>query len=303
MSLFNSLETLKARRHSRREAIASLLAGGTALGILSSPGISHAGQVGTNIDADVLNFALNLEYLEAEFYVYAITGAGIEAQGVAVNGTGTQGGVIIKQNPLVPFATSAFAQYAAEIAADELAHVKLLRAALAGAGVTPVARPTIDLRDSFTAAARAAGLVGPADTFDVFANEVNFLLGAFIFEDVGVTAYKGGAPLLTDKGILEAAAGILAVEAYHAGIIRTVLYGLGPAARNASVAISNLRDSVDGSDDRDQGVIKGRFANLVPADANGLAYSRSTAQVLSIVYLGGTTSGGFFPAGLNGTIR
>lgn len=265
-------------------------AGAAVLGAVSLPGQARAQAV---TDVDILNFALNLEYLEAEFYLRATRGTGLANRNA--DGAGKLGDV--RGGRKVPFATPAIREYAEEIAWDERHHVLFLRAAL---GSAKVARPAIDLRQSFTAAAQAAGVIDAGQVFDPFANETNFLLGAFIFEDVGVTAYKGAARLIANKDFLEAAAGILAVEAYHAGAVRAILYGKGlfaPARK-----ISHLRDSVDGTTDLDQGIGSRSGANLTPTDENGIAFSRSAPQVLKIVYLGGEAKGGFFPNGLNGTI-
>ena len=274
---------------------AGLFAAGAAtigLGVAANPETAEAATID---DPTILNFALNLEYLEAEFYLNAAFGKGLASGDI--DGKGKQGGVTGGKK--VVFETDLIRQYAEEIAGDELAHVKFLRSAL---GKSAVARPAINLKSSFTAAARAAGLVGNDEQFDAFANENNFLLAAFIFEDVGVTAYKGAARYITNKDYLEAAAGILAVEAYHAGEIRTLLAGAGffKQAR----AISNARDSLDGKALLDQGIGTPQKVNIVPADSNGLAYSRTPQQVLNIVYLGDSASAAsFFPKGLNGAVK
>ncbi|WP_375454013.1 ferritin-like domain-containing protein [uncultured Methylobacterium sp.] len=280
------------------------IAGAAILG--GSTGSSQAQGLPADVtDADILNFALNLEYLEAEFYLNAVNGSGLKAgdlQGVGAIGAVNGGG------RAVPFADANVRKYAFEIAADEEAHVRFLRAALGSAAVS---RPRLDIDFAFTAAARAAGLIGASDRFDAYANDTNFLLASFIFEDVGVTAYNGAAGAIQNKTFLSAAASILAVEAYHAGIIRTTLYARGLITQ--ANAISNARDSLDGTTDLDQGISGDQSAtpgfspsdaNLVPTDRNGLVFARTPGQVLDIVYLNTTQSpGGFFPGGLNGRLR
>ncbi len=284
-------------------------------------------------DADILNFALQLEYLEAQFYSYAAFGVGLDAALTA--GVGTPGAVALPAGPAgrprqVAFTDPIVAQYAREIALDEIAHVRFIRSALgAAAAAQPAINISGDATGSFTAAARASGVVdATSGLFDPYANDNAFLLGAYIFEDVGVTAYMGAAPLLTSPAILEAAAGLLAVEAYHAGLVRTLLYRRGATMaelRTNAGRISDARDTLDGTansgllnqgGDRDQGITGNNTSNatnnsslasnIVPTDANGLAFARSTGQVLNIVYLTPGTaaaSGGFFPSGINGTIR
>ena len=303
--MLEALEDRARRREDRRSFFKAF--GAIAAGGIVASAISTAADAAAVTDADILNFALNLEYLEAQFYHYAVFGTGLPAD--ILTGTGTQGAVIGGRQ--VNFTDPVIAAYAKEIATDEINHVTFLRSQL---GSSTVSQPAIDVgtdpNGAFSSAARSAGLVGPGQSFDPYASDEAFLLGAFIFEDVGVTAYKGAAPLIANKTYTEAAAGILAVEAYHASIVRTSLYIKGiqtPSAGliQATEAISNARDSLDGPTDDDQGIAPiGNASNIVPLDSNGLAYSRSTGQVLNIVYLNkaAVAKGGFFPAGMNGNI-
>jgi ferritin-like protein len=310
--LIDNLERRAERRADRRKAIAM---GGAALaGLMLTTKLAQAQSTVT--DADVLNFALNLEYLEAQFYTLATAGIFINDSTIGLSidsGDGTvKGGSVTTKTGVntgitpVPFATPALKDYANETAAEERNHVAFLQAGLKGAGAVSVAMPNIDLVNSFNALATAAGI---GSAFDPFADETSFLLGAFIFEDVGVTAYNGGATLLKDPNLLQAAAGILAVEAYHAGSIRTRIYSAGTAAQGLSQQIAAARTSLSqaaghtGADDIGVGNASNGNSTIVDADANAITYVRTPAEVLNIVYGGKSGGGAFFPNGLNGNVK
>jgi len=277
----------------RRAFVKCLGVGVASTALLGTGGVKEAAAQAVT-DADILNFALNLEDLEAEFYLRAATGQGLSDAEIG-GGVGTLGPV--SGGRKVTFDTDAIRNYAFEIAAEERQHVQFLRNALGSARVN---RPALDLSNAFNIAASFAGL---GSTFDAYANETNFLLASFIFEDVGVSAYLGAAPLISDKSILSAAGGLLAAEAYHAGTIRTVLYSRGLYSQ--AQAISNARDNFDGPSDDDDGIGTVTTANTsLTNPANGLAFARTTTEVLRIVYLNGDARPtGFFPNGLNGKIR
>ncbi|SMB90752.1 ferritin-like domain-containing protein [Deinococcus hopiensis] len=257
-----------------------------------------------NIDADVLNFALNLEYLEAAFYLAAV-GRISELRAIG-GGAEISLPASLDRTRGMSFKDSNVQALAQDIAEDELAHVKFLYGAL---GKAAAPRPSLDLSKAFDAAGQAAS-GGAIKGFNPYANDLFFLHGAFIFEDVGVTAYNGAATLLTNPAFLQAAAGILAVEAYHGGAIRSMLFQQRQVSAAAGLyvgqvvqAISNLRGKVGGGKDQGLTDAKGN-AVIAPADTNGVAYARSTREVLNIVYLApGAHKGGFYPNGLNGSIR
>lgn len=220
-------------------------------------------------DVDILNFALNLEYLEAEFYTVATTGRRIEEAGIGVTGTGTLGGTI---GGSAVSMDNRVMQVARDIANEEQMHVRLLRTAL---GSAAIAKPAINL---------AALGIG-------FANVNEFLTLARAFEDVGVTAYGGAAPLISSRAILAAAAGIALTEGQHAGVLRYLVYDRG-------IAVPQL----DTLDVPPLASPNGRVFNV---NNEGLSPARTPSQVLAIVYANraaGTRNGGFFPGGFNGTI-
>jgi hypothetical protein len=91
------------------------LAAGTAYGAASvAPFVSQAFAQAGGGDAEILNFALTLEYLEADFYTQKAKQLGLSGQAKA---------------------------YATQFGAEEEAHVSALTAAVKRLGATPVKKP------------------------------------------------------------------------------------------------------------------------------------------------------------------
>ena len=285
------MEVPMAHAFSRRQAL--LLAGSTGL-VLASLSNRVLAEAAEGIkDEDIFQFALNLEYMEAEYYLRGTRGKGLDSNDIGADPGKVTGG------DTVPFKSKAIKEFLEEVAENELAHVRFYRKTLGGSAVD---RPAIDFDAGFSAAAKSAGL---GSSFNAFENEMNFLLGGMLFEDVGVTAYAGAAAALKEKKHVEAAAGILAVEAYHMGMARSQLYDMGEEAWKAANALSDARDKLDGSGDKDQGIRVDK-ANIVPSNSDGIAFRRTPQEVLHIVYLSqqsGVSKGGFYPNGMNGTLR
>jgi hypothetical protein len=217
-------------------------------------------------DADILSFALNLEYLEAEFYLKATRNAALVELGVISESdiTGpTTGGKMVPD-----FGSHPSGLVARGVSTDEVQHVRFLRSSLGSAAVK---KPAINLD--------ALGFG--------FSSWIEFIKLARIFEDTGVSAYNGAAGFISNKGYLEAAARLLGTEAEHAGAIRLL------------ALVYNVESPPIDSFD-----VPPTQNTPFSADPNmGMSVSRTPQQVLGIVYGGHSGGGGFFPKGLNGTVK
>ena len=234
----------------------------------------------TLTDLDILNFALNLEYLEAQFYLYAATGQGLAAAdmtGGASSGYTTVGTTIVPTTTKLTGLTTIQQNFVNELAYTEQTHVRLLRAAL---GANAVAIPAIDLTffGPLAVAAKITTAATGTGSFSPFTSYDNYLVGGFIFEDVGVTAYNGAAPLISAAGVaagyLATAAGILAVEAYHAAGLRTQITGNAIAGETTTAGVGTANATTTTS------YANFAAANLVIALRSSLGGGNETALTL-----------------------
>ncbi|PGH19006.1 hypothetical protein AJ79_00039 [Helicocarpus griseus UAMH5409] len=159
------------------------------IGVLSASGVLSAPlesrqEEGGVSDIDILQFALTLEHLENVFYKGALSRF--------AESHFLQAGFDSKLFSQVNF-----------VAQDEEDHVVFLTQALANAGAKPVA--ACEYNFPYT---------------DVH----SFLALASVLEGVGVSAYLGGAAVISDKDILTQAGAILVSEGLHQSVLRNSLH-------------------------------------------------------------------------------
>jgi rubrerythrin len=198
MNLLNIIQEIEEidpefqeRINPRRTAIKNMTSFGSKVALAAMPFAfgslfkkAYGQKMTTSGAADILNFALTLEYLEYNFYKKAVA-SGIIPAGASLDSL-------------------------TKIRDHEMAHVNFLRTGIIAAGATPVAAKT-DTDFDFTAG---------GNFNDVFTNYDTLLAVAQAFEDTGVRAYKGQAPNLMGTPYLTYALNIHSVEARHASHIR-----------------------------------------------------------------------------------
>ncbi len=265
--IINEIEKVDANVHdridTRRAALKSFRNFGGKIALAAVPIAfgslfkkAYGGVKGTADVMDVLNYALTLEYLEAEFYAQALLASGLLPSGQVNMSIQT-------------------------ISKHETAHVNFLKTAIASAGGTPVDKPAFDFS--------VGNGSGEGPIKDAFTDLGLFLAVAQTFEDTGVRAYKGRAAELKGSGdVLTAALQIHSVEARHAAHLRLLRKELGsgvgdlkPWITGKESGINNalVQPSYDGEENTTQAGVK--IANIGGFDISEAAASESFDEPLS----------------------
>ncbi|KAL4579228.1 hypothetical protein LXL04_015366 [Taraxacum kok-saghyz] len=262
-------------------------------------------------DTNLLEFPLNLEYFEAEYFLYGSIGKGLDSiePNLAAGGPPPVGA---KQANLSHIVKDIITQFAYQ----EIGHLRAIKKVVDG-----FARPLLNLSaESFATVMNDAFGKPLSPPFDPYANDINYLISCYVIPYVGLTGYVGANPKLQSPISRKLVAGLLGVESGQDAVIRSVLYERAKekvVPYDISVAeftnkISELRNKLGNTSLKDEGLKvpidigaeKKIQGNVLAGDKDSLAYGRSPREILRIVYGTGKehVPGGFYPNGGNGAL-
>ncbi|KAK4483319.1 hypothetical protein RD792_010505 [Penstemon davidsonii] len=262
-------------------------------------------------DINLLEFPLNLEYLEAEFFAWGALGRGLDslAPSLAMGGPSPIG---VNKAHLTPVIRDIIAQFAFQ----EFGHLRAIKKAVKG-----FPRPLLNLSATSFASVMNNAFEKPlVPSFDPYANDINYLLASYVIPYVGLTGYVGANPKLQTPSSRKLVAGLLGVESGQDAVLRTLLYERGNVrvlpykytVAEFTNKISNLRNKLGKEGLKDEGLIvkpvegaEGKIAgNVLVGDQYSLSFGRTPEEILRIVYGSGQENnpGGFYPQGADGQI-
>ncbi|TVU47080.1 hypothetical protein EJB05_06660 [Eragrostis curvula] len=263
-------------------------------------------------DVEPIRFALNLEFTEAEFFLHAAFGMGLDqiAPKLALGGPPPIGARKANLDEVTW-------RVAAEFGLQEVGHVRAIERTVGG-----IPRPLIDLSaHNFARVMDMAFGYHLDPPFDPYINSINFLLASYVIPYLGINGYVATNPVIDGYESKKLLAGLLGVEAGQDAVFRALLFErLGetvPPYRNITVAeftdrVSALRNRLGRCGVKDEGLTVPRelgaegaiCTNVLSADRDSLSYPRTPAELLRILYLTADehVPGGFYPKGANGKI-
>ncbi|KAL8216310.1 hypothetical protein R6Q57_023147 [Mikania cordata] len=263
------------------------------------------------IDEKLLEFPLNLEYFEAEYFLFGSMGRGLDSvePDLAAGGPPPIGA---KQANLTSLVKDIITQFGYQ----EVGHLRAIKKTVRG-----FPRPLLNLSaESFATVMNDAFGSPLSPPFDPYANDINYLISCYVIPYVGLTGYVGANPELHSPVSRKLVAGLLGVESGQDAVIRSLLYERADekvvpyetTVVEFAEKISKLRNKLGKMGLKDEGLKvpkklgaeKKVQGNVLAGDEDSLAYGRTPKEILRIVYGTGDekTPGGFYPNGGNGII-
>ncbi|KAK3035204.1 hypothetical protein RJ639_034592 [Escallonia herrerae] len=262
-------------------------------------------------DIDMMQFAENLEHLEADFFLWGALGYGLDqvAPWLVMGGPPPIGAQRANLDNLTQ-------RIIEEFGYQEVGHLRALKTTVGG-----FPRPLMDLSaHNFAKVFDEAFSFPLVPPFDPYRDSLSYMLGSYMIPYVGLIGYVGTNPNINGYITKRLLAGLLGVEAGQDAVIRSYLYErakevVHPYNRTVTeftVAISELRNLLAMCGIKDEGIIvplelgaeNRTMSNVLSANNDSLSYWRTPRELLRIVYGTGDehVPGGFFPHGANGRI-
>ncbi|PIA44447.1 hypothetical protein AQUCO_01700208v1 [Aquilegia coerulea] len=263
------------------------------------------------IDMELIQFAENLEFLEAEYFLNAALGYGLDevAPELVLGGPPPIGVMKANLDNLTEHIITEFAY-------QEVGHLRAIQSTV---GAFP--RPLLNLSSyNFATIMDEAFGYHLDPPFDPYANSLNYMLASYVIPYMGLVGYVGANPFLKGYITKRLLAGLLGVESGQDAVIRMYLYERGfevvhpynHTVVEFTIRISKMRNRLAMCGIKDEGLVvppelgaeNRTCSNVLSADPYSLSYARTPPEILRVVYGTGNERipGGFFPEGGNGRI-